>query len=62
VLCPLVKCAGMSYNFRTVIGDWSQTEVRQRLDRVWTGFGQRSRGRELVRGKRVVKCEICNRM
>jgi len=32
----------MSYNFRMVIGDWSQTEAGQRLDRGWTKAGERS--------------------
>jgi len=31
---------GMSYNFRTVVGDQSQTGVRQRLDKGWTEVGQ----------------------
>jgi len=33
VLHPLVLLVGMSYNFRMVVGDQSQTEVGQRLDR-----------------------------
>jgi len=32
----------MSYNFRTVVGDWSWTEVGQRSDRGQTKFGWKS--------------------
>jgi len=32
----------MSYNFRTVVGDWSWMEVGQRLDRGWMEAGEKS--------------------
>jgi len=45
----------MSYNFRMVIGDWSQTEVGQRSDRGQTEVGEELEIRVITKVSTVEK-------